>query len=142
MAQNKKNTKKKAPKWNNAAEPVKEKEYEMFLMLSKQVEAKDVIAALKERGLAGLDVWEAMGVFSLDVKEGESVEFAELDVAETFVDHSDLAFLKNREIHSVFSFSATERQIEALKPYFKAITELFGGFACSDSDDFQPMVEL
>lgn len=145
MAQNKKNNKKKAPKWNgdNAqGVAVKEKETEMFLMLVEKVEAKDVIAAMKERGMSGLDVWEAMGVFSLDTKENESVDFAELNIAETFVDSSDLSFIKNRKIQSIFSFAATEKQMEVLKPYFKVITEIFGGFVCTDSDDFQPVVEL
>lgn len=143
MAQNKKNSKKKAPKWNGkGVEPAKEKEFDMFLMISKQAEAKDVIAALKERGLSGLDVWEAMGVFSLEAKVDDSVDFEEIDIKETFVDASDLAFIKNRDIHSIFSFRATNRQIEALKPYFKEITDIFGGFVCSDSDDFQPMVDV
>ena len=145
MAQNKKNNKKKAPKWDGTGkgqEAVQEKESDMFLMLSKEVGANEVIAALKERGMSGLDVWEAMGVFSLEAKEGYSVDFEEIDIKETFVDASDLAFIKNREIHSIFGFRATENQIEVLKPYFKVMTEIFGGFACSDSDDFQPMVEV
>lgn len=145
MAQNKKNNKKKSPKWNGASkgqEVVKAKEYDMFLMLSKEVGANEVIAALKERGMSGLDVWEAMGVFSLEPREGDSVDFEEIDIKETFVDSSDLAFLKNRQIHSIFGFRATENQIEALKPYIKEMTEIFGGFACSDSDDFQPVVEV
>lgn len=144
MAQNKKSNKKKAPKWNgnNAAALVKEKEIEMFLMLTQKVEAKDVIAAMKEKGMSGLDVWESMGVFSLDTKADESVDFAELNIAETFVDSSDLSFLKNRNIQSIFSFAATEQQLGVLKSYFQVIVEIFGGFVCTDSDDFQPMVEL
>lgn len=143
MAQKKKNNKKKAPKWNGTGqETVLAKELDMFLMLTKEVGATEVIDALKERGMSGLDVWEAMGVFSLEAKEGDSVDFEEIDIKETFVDGSDLSFIKNREIHSIFGFRATESQIEQLKPYFKEITEIFGGFACSDSDDFQPMVEV
>jgi len=143
MANNKKNNKKKAPKWNNSkAETVKAKEFDMFLMICKEAGANDVIAALKERGMSGLDVWESMGVFNLEAKEGDGVDFEEIDITETFVDASDLAFIKNREIHTIYSFRATESQIEGLKPYLKEITEIFGGFACSDSDDFQPMVEL
>ena len=136
--------KKKAPKWNGkkVSEPVKAKEYDMFLMLGQEAGANDVISALKERGMSGLDVWESMGVFNLEAKEGEGVDFEEIDINETFVDPSDLAFIKNRNIHTIYSFRATEAQIEELKPYFKEITEIFGGFACSDSDDFQPMVEL
>lgn len=143
MAQNKKNSKKKAPNWNSkGVEPAKEKEFEMFLMIFKPAEAKDIITALKERGLSGLDVWEAMGVFSLEAKVGDCVDFEEIDIKETFVNASDLSFIKNRDIHSIFSFCATERQIEALKPYIKEITDIFGGFACSDSDDFQPFVAV
>lgn len=144
MANNKKNNKKKAPKWNSkkANEAVKAKEYDMFLMLSKEAGANDVITALKERGMSGLDVWESMGVFNLEAKEGDGVDFEEIDITETFVDSSDLAFIKNRDIHTIYSFRATEAQIEGLKPYIKEITDIFGGFACSDSDDFQPMVEV
>ena len=145
MAQNKKNNKKKTPKWNSnqkGQDIVKAKEFEMFLMLVKEVDAKNIIDALKEKGLAGLDVWESMNVFNIEVREGDGIDFEAIDIQDTFVDSSDLSFIKNREIHTIFSFSATENQIEALKPYMKEITDLFGGFACSDSEDFQPMVEV
>ena len=145
MAQNKKNNKKKTPKWNSnqkGQDIVKAKEVEMFLMLVKEVDAKNIIDALKEKGLAGLDVWESMNVFNIEVREGDGIDFEAIDIQDTFVDSSDLSFIKNREIHTIFSFSATENQIEALKPYMKEITDLFGGFACSDSEDFQPMVEV
>ena len=145
MAQNKKNNKKKTPKWNSnqkGQDIVKAKEFEMFLMLVKEVDAKNIIDALKEKGLAGLDVWESMNVFNIEVREGDGIDFEAIDIQDTFVDSSDLSFIKNREIHTIFSFSATENQIEALKPYMKEITDLFGGFACSDSEDFQPIVEV
>lgn len=144
MAQNKKNNKNKAPKWNNTAKETvqKEKEYEMFLMLVEKVDAKGLYDALLEKGLEGLDVWSQMGVFSIELRENDCVDFEELIVKESFVDNSDLAFIKNRKIESVFSFRATEDQMERLKPYFKEMVEIFGGFVCSDSDDFQPMVEL
>ena len=144
MAQNKKNNKNKAPKWNNTAKETvqKEKEYEMFLMLVEKVDAKGLYDALLEKGLEGLDVWSQMGVFSIELRENDCVDFEELIVKESFVDNSDLAFIKNRKIESVFSFRATENQMERLKPYFKEMVEIFGGFVCSDSDDFQPMVEL
>ena len=145
MAQNKKNNKKKTPKWNSnqkGQDIVKAKEFEMFLMLVKEVDAKNIIDTLKEKGLAGLDVWESMNVFNIEVREGDGIDFEAIDIQDTFVDSSDLSFIKNREIHTIFSFSATENQIEALKPYMKEITDLFGGFACSDSEDFQPMVEV
>ena len=83
-----------------------------------------------------------MNVFNIEVREGDGIDFEAIDIQDTFVDSSDLSFIKNREIHTIFSFSATENQIEALKPYMKEITDLFGGFACSDSEDFQPIVEV
>lgn len=142
MASNKKNQK-KVPKWNTKkTEVVKEKEFDFFLMLEKEATANDVIAALKERNLTGLDVWEAMGVFNIEAKAGDEVDFEEIDIQETFVNTSDLAYIKNRNIHTIFAFRATESQLELLKPYLKEMTEIFGGFACSDSDDFLPTIEF
>ena len=134
MATNKKKTMK--------PEVAKERAYDFYLMLEQKVGANEIINALKEQGLAGLDVWESMGVFNIEAKAGNEVDFEEIDIEETFVNASDLSFIKNRKIQSIFAFQATEAQVESLKLYFKHMTEIFGGFVCSDSDDFQPMVEL
>lgn len=144
MAQNKKNNKKKEPKWKDAKknQQPEAKKNDMFLMLSQKVEAKDIIAVLKEKGMAGLDLWEAMGVFSVETGIDDAIDFEPIDIAETFVDPSDLAFIKNRKINTIFSFIATDVQIEALKPYLKEMKDCFGGFACGDSDDFHPIIEL
>lgn len=143
MAQNKKNNKNnKSSKKKVTKDVVTEKVFDMYVMLSKEVSATNIIDALKERGLTGLDVWEAMGVFSLEASEGNAVEFEEVDREETFVDPSDLSFMKNRQIQSVYAFRATEAQMAGLLPYFKAMTEVFGGFVCSDSEDFQPILAL
>mgnify|MGYP003297774666 CR=1 FL=1 len=143
MAPNKKN-KKKAPNWNTGKVAVaKPKEYEYFLMLEKEADVTTVIDALKEKQMPGLDVWPSMGVFLIELSgNNNQVEFEQLNIEETFAHPSDHAFVRNRNIHTVYNFIATEEQIEQLKPYFKEIVALFGGFACMDSEDFQPTVEL
>lgn len=138
MATNKKKSKKKTMK----PEVAKERAYDFYLMLEQKVGANEVINALKERGLSGLDVWESMGVFNIEAQAGCDVDFEEINIEETFVNASDLSFIKNRKIQSIFAFQATDAKVELLKPYFKHMTEIFGGFVCSDSDDFQPMVEF
>ena len=141
MAQDKKAKKKFSASKRREFES-KPKKSEYFLMLEQKTDASKIVTSLREKEYTGLDLWESMGVFAIETKQDSTVDFEEISVEETFTDPSDHAFIKNRNIQSVYSFEATDEEVAKLKAYFKEMIAIFGGFVCSDSEDFQPMLAL
>lgn len=115
-----------------------EKQYiDLLYMTPSAITAKD-IAELME-GMKGITVqlWEEMNVLELELPGGNSVDFEALDT--NFKDPSDAAFVKNRNIRTIFALNLCEADLNLLVPAFDQLVAKFGGFVCADSTDFNPV---
>jgi hypothetical protein len=110
---------------------------ELFYMTPSEVTAKDIALLFKEGKGIKVELWEEMNVLELELANQNTVDFEPLDAH--FKDPSDAAFIKNRNIHTLFAVSLNENDFAAVKPYFEQLIGQFKGFLCSDSADFNPV---
>ena len=109
---------------------------DLFYMTPSEMTVKEMADFLKESGEVMVDFWEEMEVFEVGKSGLEPVTFEKSRVK--FEHPSDLAFIKNRGIQSIFVVTAEEKAFEQLKDCMGKLVEQFGGFICSDSEDFKP----
>ena len=127
---------KKESSSNNTQVVKKPAELELLYMSTSEITAKDVADFLKAESNIIVDLWEAMNIFEIELPNKATVDFEPVEM--NFKNTSDTAFVKNREIKAIFSFYIEEEEFEQLKPYMEKLISKFGGFVCSDSEDFQP----
>lgn len=111
---------------------------DLFYMTPSVVQAKDIYNILHEIEGLVTELWADMNVLEVVLKDGNVIDFEPLKAE--FQDPSDMAFLKNRKIQTIFSVTVCDENMEEMIPYFVAIVEQLGGFLCSDSDDFRPFL--
>jgi hypothetical protein len=58
-----------------------------------------------------------------------------------FKDSSDAAFVKNREIKTIFAVTIDDGALKETKAIMKLIIQDLGGFLCADSVDFNPIYD-
>ena len=110
---------------------------DLLYMTSTEVSAKDLAELFeKEHGIS-VQLWEEMNVLELELANQDSVDFEPL--APAFKDPSDAAFLKNRDIRTIFAINLCDSDLSLIKPYFDKIVDKFSGFVCADSSDFTPV---
>ena len=109
---------------------------ELLYMSTSEITAKDVVDFLKAESNIIVDLWEAMNIFEIELPNKATVDFEPVEM--NFKNTSDTAFVKNRNIKTIFSFYIEEEEFEQLKLYMEKLISKFGGFVCSDSEDFQP----
>ena len=109
---------------------------DLFYMTPGEVTIKEMSDYLKEHGEVMVDYWEEMEVFEVSKSGLEPMTFEKSRVE--FGHPSDLAFLKNRGIQSIFVVTAEEKTLEGLKECLEKLVTQFDGFICSDSEDFKP----
>lgn len=120
----------------NIKTEVRPVELELLYMSTSELDAKAVVEYFKAESNIVIDLWEAMNVFEIELPNKVTVDFEPVDI--NFKNTSDAAFVKNRNIKSIFSFYIEEQDFEVLKPYMESLVSKFGGFVCSDTEDFQP----
>lgn len=134
MANKKKNLKKKegAGKERVAKHPM-----DLLFMTSCEIKAKDIYDFLKDNQELKLELWEEMNILELELNNQDTVDLEPLDVH--FKNPSDAAFVKNRNIKTIFAVSIYQEDIETVTSIFEKVIEEFSGFLCSDSEDFSPI---
>lgn len=123
-------------KQNNKGTKIIKKYLELFYMTPQIVSAKDISLILKEVEHTQIELWEDMNVLELILSNGNSIDIEPIKT--DFKNPSDMAFVKNRDIKTIFAVTVCEDDIEEVKDYFKVIKDKIDGFLCSDSEDFKP----
>lgn len=111
---------------------------DLFYMTPSAVEAKDIADLLKENTDLVVELWPEMNVLELELTNKNTVDFEPLSV--DFKDPSDLSFVKNRKISTIFGINLAEEDLGKVRRLFEQIIERFSGFLCTDSSDFQPIL--
>lgn len=110
---------------------------DLYYMTPSEVQAKDIAALLSDTRNITVELWSEMNVLELELVNRNTVDFEPLSV--DFKDPSDKAFVKNRNIRTIFGINLAEEDLHTVKNLFKPIIDQFSGFLCTDSIDFQPV---
>jgi len=109
----------------------------LLYMTPSEVNAKDIAVLLQASAGIKAELWEEMNVLELELSTRNSVDFEPLDIH--FSSPTDAAFIKNRNIHTIFAITLSEADFTLAKPYLEQIVERFFGFICADTEDFNPV---
>lgn len=124
-------------KKNNTNQKEVKNYLDLLYMTPETINATDI--ALSFEGVASLSVqlWAEMNVVELELPNQNTVDFEPLEVS--FKDPSDAAFVKNRNIKTIFAISMSEADLDSVVPYFEQLVQKFSGFVCADTEDFTPV---
>jgi hypothetical protein len=120
----------------NQQKPVKNY-IDLLYMTPSVITAKDIAALLQDTKGITVQLWEEMNILELELSNENSIDFESLNP--NFKDPSDSAFVKNRDIKTIFAISLSETDLNTVVPYFDQLVAKHGGFVCADSDDFNPV---
>ena len=126
-----------AKKSSDSKQKITKKYIDLFYMTPSELSAKEIAVLIQENNGVHTQVWEEMNVLEVELPGESSIDFE--PVEPDFKDPSDAAFIKNRNIKTIFAITICEDDISAAVPYFKQIVERYSGFVCSDSVDFNPV---
>lgn len=115
---------------------VKKEMLSLFYMTEKEVTAREISESVQALEQVSVELWEAMNVLQIET-QGREIDFEPVEGA--FQDSSDAAFVKNRNIKTIFSVQCEKETLEIAKEVLKQMLEQWGGFFCTDSDDFRPI---
>lgn len=113
---------------------------EWYYMSPNKISAKMIADFLKERKLAEVELWEEMNILQIVLKENKCVDFEPLN--QPFKDETDVLFLKENNITTVFAVTIDEGTFSQLQPLMSAVIQEWEGFLCADSYNFKPKLAL
>jgi hypothetical protein len=111
---------------------------DLLYMTPNLVSAKELAELLKDTKNVTVELWEEMNVLELELPNQNTVDFEPVEV--NFKDPSDAAFVKNRNIRTIFAVNLSEEDLGTVKALFEQIINQFSGFLCTDSADFNPVI--
>ena len=110
-----------------------------YYMTPFEVNAKMIADRLKIKGISEVELWETMNILQIELADKRTVDFEPLGYS--FKDPSDAAFIRNRNIKTIFTVTLEEGTVDLFKPVLKILLEEWNGFLCADSADFKPIYE-
>lgn len=118
------------------------KKLELLYMGTKEITVKDLddvlVEGLTEEEKEAVQTWPQIEVMEITLPSEKVVDVESMN---GFMDNEeDLAFMKERGIQTVYALTMEESAVEEFEPMARKWMNAFGGFICSDSDDFMPMI--
>lgn len=110
---------------------------ELYYMTEKEISSKQLLESIEENETTVVQVWDEIGVASIEFGESGSVDFVMCN--DIFEYEEDLEFINEHNIKTSFEVSLEERNMYVVAKWFLEILNQHGGFFCSDSDDFTPI---
>lgn len=114
------------------------KEYiDLLYMSSNELNAKDISLLLQDSPGMRIELWEEMNILELELSNQNSVDFEPLSIS--FKSPSDAAFVRNRNIKTIFAINLCETDLAIVVSIIEKIISKYSGFLCADSQDFMPV---
>ena len=110
---------------------------DLLYMTPSQINVKELATLLQENQGITVEVWEEMNVIEVELGNENSVDFELID--KDFKEPSDVSFVRNRNIQTIFAINMCEEDLDMVSEYFEAIVAKYNGFLCADSEDFYPV---
>lgn len=126
-------------KKKTSRKPVKEKEYcSFFYMLPDKINAGQLAEALPLDKMAA-ELWTEANILEITLTN-DTLTFE--DMREEMNGAKDAALLTELKIKQVYACDYEAADREEVKQILKSLTEQFGGLLASDTEDFQPFLEV
>lgn len=116
---------------------VSKKYIDLLFMTPNVIHAKDIADLFHAQTGITIELWEEMNVLEFALPNQNSVDFEAID--SNFKDPSDLAFVRNRGIQTIFAINLCQEDLPVMAEYFEQLVDKFSGFVCADSEDFSPV---
>ncbi|MDO5521255.1 MAG: hypothetical protein Q4G58_12250 [bacterium] len=118
------------------------KNLELLYMGTQEVTVNELDQVLTE-GLSeaekdNFQFWPQIGIMEITLPSEKVVDVESMN---GFMENEeDVAFMNQHGIKTVYAITVEESAIGEFEPLARKWMDAFGGFVCSDSDDFMPMV--
>ena len=120
------------------AQKAKNNHLNLFYMTPNEVCTKDIAESFQaDKGLV-IELWDSMNVLELELSNHNTIDFEPIEAS--FRYPSDASFIKNRHIKTIFGVRLCDTDLTLAIPYFEQLVDKFGGFVCTDSDNFNPFL--
>lgn len=117
----------------------KPKVMELLYMAERKVSVKELEEALTGVELEEVHIWPEIGIMEITLKDKEVVDVETMDGFMN--DEEDLKFMEEHNIVSVYAITVNETAFEGVRKCVETWASAFGGFLCTDSDDFLPIYQ-
>lgn len=122
---------------NSPNSGIKKSYVDCFYMCDKEITSVDLYDIIKNDTGIHIEIWADAGVIEIELGEKSSID---VETLQMFRSETDRAFLEKNDIKSIFSLKTDSEHMEMLKRIFSKVINQMGGFICSDSDDFTPII--
>lgn len=134
MANKKKSTSLKMKLKKEVVPP--KKNLELLYMTEQKVNVKSFADVLEQEANVEVNVWDQLEILEFIMPFKETADFETM--TDYMDDEEDLSFMKERNVKTVYAITVSEAAFQEFKCYMDKIISQYGGFLCSDSDDFHP----
>jgi len=110
---------------------------DILYMTPADIRAKDIADLLHEVEGVKVELWNEMNVLEIGLTNDNSVDMEPLDV--NFKDPSDISFVRNREIKTIFALTLCDDDMDEIETLFEKVVDKYSGFLCADTSDFYPV---
>lgn len=117
----------------------KPKVMELLYMAQRKVTVKELEEALTGVELEEVHVWPDIGIMEITLKDKETVDVETMDGFMN--DEEDIKFMEEHNIVSVYAITVNETGLDEVRKCVEKWAGAFGGFLCTDSDDFSPIYQ-
>lgn len=132
----KKNSKKKVA----GTAPVKKSNMieEWFFMSTSELDVVKVKEVLETIPDVELEVWKEMCIVECNIPDKMNMDMEQ--IACDLQDEESNAFLKEKNVKTLFAVTIQASEMEIVKPVLQQIATALDGFFCADTEDFQPQI--
>lgn len=110
---------------------------DLLYMTPLSITAKDIAALFGSTYGLTVELWAEMDVLELILPNQNSIDIESIDAV--LQNPSDVAFMKNRGIKTIFAINLCKDDLPEATPYFDQLVAKYSGFVCADSEDFTPV---
>ena len=111
---------------------------EWLYLAEGEIMPEQIYAVFQEDSGWKAEYWEEAGVLEIELPEAGSVDMENLQGGSE--DEIMEAYLKERELHTVYAVTIRPDDFEKAKKVMEYIISHLGGYFCGDTDDFQPEI--
>lgn len=110
-----------------------------YYMVPGEIHVDSLCQVIRERTSWGeqTEVWIQAEV--LEITTGEKAGIY-MEREDPFEDEEDIRFVREHHIETVYSVTVENGEPDTVREIFQVVTDRLGGFLCSDTDDFMPVV--
>lgn len=135
-ATNKPVTKYPITKKENPNKPEINIDLDLFYMTPTIIMAKEIYVFLQQEASITVDLWEDMNILQVELANKKTIDFE--FIKPEFKDPSDQSFIQNRGVKAIYAITMEQEDFQEMKKIFAKVIQKFGGFICTDSEDFKP----